>query len=380
MTAATTCHFFQGVTWLLTVPGASRTVLEARVPYAQSALQDALKFPTASYATAGTAVDMAKAAYKQAAQLSEIGTSIIGIGCTCALMTDRVKKGDHKAFVAAHTGITTHTYSLQLTKGKRDRLGEDAVASKLMLNALAAACGMPTDSHTDIGLLPDSEHVQEEVTEMADPVKALLEGKVQTVEFSNGNVVVDAPRSSRVYMAGSFNPLHDGHRGMLAAALETRQAEQGRSEGCYEMSVGNADKGMLPIDEIKKRVQPFVDENLPIVLTQAPLYPDKAEIFRNSTFVLGYDTAVRLVMPKYYGGHDGMLLQLASMSFAGCSVVVAGRAVTEDNGSSSFKMFEDVEVPEAISNLGLFTSIPEKLFRNDISSTQLRAKLAEQQS
>lgn len=69
--------------------------------------------------------------------------------------------------------------------------------------------------------------LQEEVTEMADPVKALLEGKVQTVEFSNGNVVVDAPRSSRVYMAGSFNPLHDGHRGMLAAALETRQAEQG---------------------------------------------------------------------------------------------------------------------------------------------------------
>lgn len=65
-----------------------------------------------------------------------------------------------QAFVAAHTGITTHTYSLQLTKGKRDRLGEDAVASKLMLNALAAACGMPTDSHTDIGLLPDSEHVQ----------------------------------------------------------------------------------------------------------------------------------------------------------------------------------------------------------------------------
>lgn len=84
---------------------------------------------------------------------------------------------------------------------------------------------------------------------------------------------------------------------------------------------------------------------------QAPLYPDKAEIFRNSTFVLGYDTAVRLVMPKYYGGHDGMLLQLASMSFAGCSVVVAGRAVTEDNGRSSFKTFEDVEVPEAISKL-----------------------------
>lgn len=87
------------------------------------------------------------------------------------------------------------------------------------------------------------------------------------------------------------------------------------------------------------------------VPVQAPLYPDKAKIFPNSTFVLGYDTAVRLVMPKYYGGHDGMLLQLASMSFAGCSVFVAGRAVTDDNGSSSFKTFQDVEVPDVIRKL-----------------------------
>lgn len=84
---------------------------------------------------------------------------------------------------------------------------------------------------------------------------------------------------------------------------------------------------------------------------QAPLYPDKAKIFHSSTFVLGYDTAVRLVMPKYYGGHDGMLLQLASMSFVGCSVIVAGRAVTDDEGSSSFRTFEDVEVPEVLTKL-----------------------------
>lgn len=91
--------------------------------------------------------------------------------------------------------------------------------------------------------------------------------------------------------------------------------------------------------------------NDPYAMVQAPLYPDKATIFHNSSFVLGYDTAVRLVMPKYYGGHDGMLLQLASMSFAGCSVIVAGRAVTDDTGSSTFKTFEDVEVPEVITKL-----------------------------
>ncbi len=67
--------------------------------------------------------------------------------------------------------------------------------------------------------------------------------------------------------------------------------------------------------------------------------------------MLGYDTAVRLVMPKYYGGHDGMLLQLAGMSHLGCHVVVAGRIATDDQGESSFKTFEDVEAPDAITDL-----------------------------
>ena len=65
-----------------------------------------------------------------------------------------------QAFVAAHTGSSTRTYSLQLAKGNRDRLGEDAVASKLLLNAVAAACGFTQTSQVDLGLLPDSEHVQ----------------------------------------------------------------------------------------------------------------------------------------------------------------------------------------------------------------------------
>lgn len=68
---------------------------------------------------------------------------------------------------------------------------------------------------------------QENKTQIADPVKDLLEGRIQTVEYSSGNVVVDAARAGRVYMAGSFNPLHEGHRGMLAAALKARQDKQG---------------------------------------------------------------------------------------------------------------------------------------------------------
>lgn len=74
-----------------------------------------------------------------------------------------------------------------------------------------------------------NEPLQEELTEMADPVEELLQGRVRTVEYSNGRVVVDAPRSGPVYMAGSFNPLHQGHRGMLAAAIKARQSGAGQS-------------------------------------------------------------------------------------------------------------------------------------------------------
>ena len=46
---------------------------------------------------------------------------------------------------------------------------------------------------------------------------------------------------------------------------------------------------------------------------QAPLYPTKARLFPGSTFVIGYDTAIRLVDGKYYGGDDAALLQIAAM-------------------------------------------------------------------
>ena len=75
--------------------------------------------------------------------------------------------------------------------------------------------------------------LQEDTTELADPLEELLAGNISTVEFSHGFVVVNAPRRGRVYMSGSFNPLHEGHRGMLAAGLAARskKAHSGEVSG-----------------------------------------------------------------------------------------------------------------------------------------------------
>jgi hypothetical protein len=50
------------------------------------------------------------------------------------------------------------------------------------------------------------------VQSIVEPLQALLDGTVRSMEFSGGQIIVDAPRRGRVYLPGSFNPLHDGHR------------------------------------------------------------------------------------------------------------------------------------------------------------------------
>jgi hypothetical protein len=43
---------------------------------------------------------------------------------------------------------------------------------------------------------------------------------------------------SKAMRGGSFNPVHDGHRGMLAAAAVLRPG----AAPCFELTVTNADK------------------------------------------------------------------------------------------------------------------------------------------
>ena len=60
-------------------------------------------------------------------------------------------------------------------------------------------------------------------------------------------------------------------RGLLSAALKTKGLAE--TDGCFELSVGNPDKGLLPLDEIKRRVAQFVEQGLPLVVTQVRCLP-----------------------------------------------------------------------------------------------------------
>ena len=133
------------ITDLLTVGGASRTVLEVQVPYAASAMAGLVDADVlaAGAVTAGTVAALAAAARSRARQLAPDGVPVVGVACTAALVSDRPKRGDHRAHIAtAGFDRTSHRY-LELDKGRLDRLGEDRVVADEILRLTAVACGVP---------------------------------------------------------------------------------------------------------------------------------------------------------------------------------------------------------------------------------------------
>ena len=96
------------------------------------------------------------------------------------------------------------------------------------------------------------------------------------------------------------------------------------------------------------------------------MFFEKARLFPGCTFVIGSDTAVRLIDPRYYDGSNvKMLNALEEMRGQGCRFLVAGRVSGGD-----FRTLDAVDVPKDFRDM--FTPIAESEFRSDLSSTDMR--------
>src|SRR5262245_20061562 len=117
MALATTGGGSLAISSLLTVPGASRSVVEAVVPYSSAALDDYLGVTPERYCESRTARAMAMAAYERARRLSPVANEsakksvdlppFLGVGCTASLVSNLPKRGAHRAHVAAQTANCT---------------------------------------------------------------------------------------------------------------------------------------------------------------------------------------------------------------------------------------------------------------------------------
>ena len=233
-------------------------------------------------------------------------------------------------------------------------------------------------------------------------------GIVQSIKpGENGNEGTELPETM-VVVPGSFNPFHRGHERLAKAALDKLRSERA-SEGeinseedtststststntitntntntrhespalYYELSITNADKPRVASSDAVARLAPVLHTHKNVLLTTVPFFHEKARAYRSKgarevLFVVGWDTFVRVVEGRYYGGEEVMEGVLEGMKEDGARFVVGGRK--GDGGEFMGGKFRG----EGILNgrfEGLFLFLEEDEFRVDLSSTEIRAR------
>jgi hypothetical protein len=294
---------------------------------------------------------------------------VVGLAATAALASDRPKKGEHRCHVALQTIDSTASATLVFQKGTRDRRGEESLVGHLLLRTLARAAGIAETPALD--LLP-GEQIAEQRVDAHPLLRELREGRRKVVwSLPDASIVSSLEHSlagpsespgipaARGVVCGAFNPLHFGHERLRDAA-----ARQIAGAIYYELSLDNVDKPPLDYLTIDRRRGQFT--RFPLALTSAPTFAEKADALPGVTFVVGVDTALRIVDPRYYGQSEAALRRaLAQIGDRRCRFLVAGRQIAD-----RFQTVADLRIPDGFSDL--FEEIPASAFRADISSTELR--------
>lgn len=368
-----------GLADLLLIGGASRTMLEAIVPYSTAAFDEFLGGkPPKRYVSEQAARLLAGSALRRANQLTktmpqaatpEDDAPLVGIACTAALATDRAKRGEHRGHIAMWRAGHLIEQTLVLKKDTRTREAEERIYSRLLLNALAEACGVEQSLSLE---LADGEAVVTYHHNYERAAQELLDDNIDFFAvYDHGEIRTRPAQDNRevhpqTLLSGSFNPLHQGHLGMATAAAEWL----GRPVA-FELSVANVDKPSLPVTTITNRIAQFAGQH-PIYVSNAATYREKAKLYPNATFIVGFDTAERLFHPKYYANsHEQMTSALTEIMEQGCRFLVVGRV----DETGVFRTINDIDVPTEFN--GMFEQIPESAFRVDLSSTELRKQRAE---
>jgi hypothetical protein len=351
---------------LLRVPGGSRLLIEAQVPYDAQALATFLGSAPVQACSSDTAIAMAATARTRAARLAPAGADLVGLGATAALVSDRPRRGEHRFHAAFANSAGIAHCTCVLAKGRRDRAAEEDLVSGAIVLWLARACGIAAPSPKS--LLDADEHYAETVVAPGDiardTIDRLLAGELDRVTVQpDGQTVLSAPQSF-VLFPGSFNPMHEGHVLLARVAEELRQQSL-----AFEISVTNVDKPPLAGETVRHRVTQFAWKS-PVELTRAPTFVEKSRLFPGTTFVVGADTAERLFGPKYYGNDElRMHAALDEIANSGGSFLVAVRI----DVAGRIRALKDIPVPRRYADL--FTEIPEHRFRLDLSSSEIRARI-----
>ena len=323
---------------MLEEPGASKTVLEGSIPYSEKSLAELLGGRPDQACSLSTARALAMAAYEKAKSYEV--TDSFGLGCSASLATNRAKKGQHRAHWAIQTATDSFSYSAIYSE---DREMEE----KQLVDDLWTTI--------ENALLSEESRLSQNI--VSEHVKAdqnwtnLLENLPYRYTESTSEGLLLLP--------GSFNPVHQGHKEML------RTAEKITGEnGAFELSIKNAEKPSLDYITLTDRLEQM--NQYPVWLTNTATFTDKSRLFQNSVFAVGIDTIKRIGEVRFYNNDPTLMAEsLKELSSNGVKFLVFGRLQ-----GKHFESMQDLSLPDDL--LFLCESVPEDIFRSDLSSSQLR--------
>ena len=335
---------------LLSVPGASNSILEVFVPYSRESIQIFLNKIPDHYCSLETTLNMASMSFKKTQELTKENhdkdVKIFGIGITASLKTIDKKKGGHRFYIVSHNAEQTTLISCNLQNNMRSRIEEEELLSEMILKLIANNCNIKTDFPE----IPEGFKIH---TTEAEPLWSdLLANKLDFVSNTKNKPELIFP--------GSFNPLHEGHKKMKTIAEEKTGMDL-----FYEICIKNVDKPPLTFYQIQKTISQF-DSNQWVLTTKGRFF-EKAKLFPNSIFVIGFDTLNRMLDEKYYASKKDMLEKLDVFNDFNNSFLVFGR-----KDLNVFRSMKDISIPSHIKKR--FSGFGEKEFRDDVSSSAIRKR------
>lgn len=342
---------------LLRRPGGSRTVLDVAVPYGPAAVADYLGEAPSQACSAETAQLLARRAFRRAVELRpNASIPVVGLGGTAALATDRVRRGEDRLHAAAFDGSRTLALELPFSSRHANRQAQETVAERAIVALLADAAGVaPWRELAGSQLGSARRRVEFEDDELA----VVQEGRQPWITSYPDGRRRPGGQIPTALVPGSFNPWHKAHQALWEAARR-----RFGDPVAYELSITNVDKPPLPTAEALRRAAQFRGR-AGLAITAAPTFVEKARLMPGAAFVIGADTARRVVEPVYYGGATAMRGALRELRSLGAHFVVAGRL---EHGR--FLQLCDLSLPAEAA--GLFEAIPAAELRVDVSSTELR--------
>ncbi len=145
---------------LFAQPGTSRTILEVQVPYVRKALDEFVGTQADQHVSKSEATLIAESALNRARYLApdNLTQHLFGVGCTAAIATDRIRKGEDRAHVAWSDGMQKSGTSIWFDKDVRTRADEEQIIAAILMNSIAAV--LKIDDRLEINIL-ETERIDE---------------------------------------------------------------------------------------------------------------------------------------------------------------------------------------------------------------------------